>query len=371
VVSASKVFSTPFDLLEVSRRPRAMIPNPLRAAWTSWSRTRIGRRAAANEELLRREMAERCPIVRSHPVTLILEPATACNLRCPFCPTGGGFTKLPREVLTPGTFERILTHLRVELLRNVALYNWGEPFLNRHTLDFVSYFHERNKITLISSNLSVRDYDAEFFDRLVGSGLDLLIASIDGASQESYEKYRVGGSYQRILRNLRGLAERKRRLGSPHPRVFYKMLLHRFNQHEVDEARRAAESAECEFVLDLSFGCPDAVRDSWIADSIREEYGTAIPPIAGFTEPLDPTMSTHCHQLWDSIVVNADGAVFPCCLVYDPAQAVGNLVEQDIAEVWNGPRMIELRRFVANPAAPAPTAPNHCAGCSMRLCAQA
>ncbi len=319
-----------------------------------------------NRELLQRELADEAATLRSHPVSLTIDPVTACNLRCPFCPTGGGYTGLKREVLTPERFERVMGHLQVDLLEEAILYNWGEPFLNRNIFDYVAYFRDHEVTTEISSNFSAEDYDDAFFERLVASGLSRLQVSVDGATQESYERYRVRGSLPRVIRNLQRLHAVKRAAGADHPRVIYKMLLNRFNEHEVDAARRIAEDCGAEFLLNERFWCPDELRDEWIASSVLASHEEAIPQ--GFTSDPGEVVSTYCRQLWDSVIVNSDGAVFPCCLVFRTEHSVGNLVEQDLEAIRNGPRMVSLRRFVCESTASAPDFTNYCENCPSRWC---
>lgn len=318
----------------------------------------------SNRELLAGEIATRKAVLASHPTHLILDPATACNLACPFCPTGAGYTRLRRELLTPDRFDRIVRHLRLELLEEAALFNWGEPFLNAHVLEFVRSFSERRIRTQISTNLSVRDYDQPFFEKLVESRLTTLLVSIDGASPESYGRYRIGGSFERVVRNMTQLAEVKRARQAAHPHVVYKMLLNRFNESEIERAAEIAASCDAEFRPDPGFWCPDTLREEWAAGTSAQDRADTVPDPG--SDGGDEGASTFCRQLWDTVTVNADGAVFPCCLPYDLELELGNLVEQDIATVRNTAKIAQLRRFVSDASAPAPDFPNICDGCPSR-----
>jgi radical SAM protein with 4Fe4S-binding SPASM domain len=322
---------------------------------------------AENRELLARELAREAIVLESHPTSMTIDPVTACNLRCPFCPTGGGYTGLKKETLTPDLFERIVANLRTELLDEVNFYNWGEPFLNRNIFEYIRFFADQRTRTEVSTNFSVDDYGPEFLEQIVASGLTTLVVSIDGASQETYGKYRIRGSWSRVVGNMKNLAEVKRAHGVAHPRVAYKMLLHRFNEHEIDQARRVAEECDADFLLNERFWCPDELRDEWIARRVLDGHDEAIPQ--GFSSDPGETISTYCRQLWDSAIVNANGDVFPCCLVFRAEDEVGNLVRQDIREIRNNPRMLHLRRFVTDSGTSAPDFPNDCEQCPSRWCA--
>jgi len=85
-------------------------------------------------------------------------------------------------------------------------------------------------------------------------------------------------------------------------------------------------------------------------------------------EGHDAEIVTYCRQLWDTLVVNANGDVYPCCLIFKREHAIGNLVEQDLGEVRNAPKLRYLRRFVVDPETAAPDFDNHCTDCPDRHC---
>lgn len=329
----------------------------------------------ANRARVARELAEKATRLESHPTTLILDPVTACNLECPFCPTGGGYGTIKKELLTPELFDRVVHHLQPELLEEVFLYNWGEPFLNAHIHEYIRFFSRAGAYTEISTNFSMKDFDEDFLDRLVDSGLTELKVSLDGARQATYEKYRVGGNFDRVVGNMKRLAAVKKARRRSYPHVTYRMLLNKHNQHDVEEAAGIAEECGADFNPDPGFWCPDEERDEWMADSGDGGGGEAAPqtaaPQAGAPRAAaaaDDAIETYCRQLWDTVVVNANGDVYPCCLIYKPEEAVGNLAEQDIGEVRNAPKAVYLRRYVVDPEAAAPEFDNHCEGCTDRHC---
>lgn len=303
--------------------------------------------------------------LRSAPSVLILEPATACNLKCPFCPTGGGYGKFRKELLRPETFARIVDRLDLQRLEEVLLYNWGEPLLNPNLFDYVRFFSARGIRTEVSTNLSTHELDDASCLALLRSGLDQLIVSIDGATEATYSTYRIGGDFDRVIRNLGRLSAMRRHLGNPGPRIVYKMLLNRFNEHEVEDARRLADQLDVEFLLDEKFWCPEEHVSTWATSQTRIE-GSKV--LMAYGPSADGAMSTFCRQLWDTLVVNANGDVLPCCLVFDPSHAVGNLTRQSVEAIRNGPAMRDLRRFVSQQHAAPPSRPSHCVECPSRWC---
>jgi MoaA/NifB/PqqE/SkfB family radical SAM enzyme len=350
-----------------------------------WSTDQLhARRYRANAKRLASELRQRKVWLQSHPTTLILEPVTACNLAYPFCPTGGGYGRLPREILRPETFRRIVAHLRCELLDTVLLYNWGEPLLNPHLGDYIHFFSRKHKRTVVSTNFSARDYDDGTLETLVASGLSELIVSVDGATQDAYARYRRGGNLERVLANMERLARAKRRLGVSYPHVVYQMLVHRFNAHQIEEARKLATERSAEFRASTHFWCPDHERERWLvpatpAPSAGHESAlppAELPPNEDAEAPPDPApdhrastdLSAYCRQLWEMVIVNANGDVFPCCITFQPEHAVANLARDDISAIRNHTKLVYLRRFVLDPYLPAPRFESHCTGCTERRC---
>jgi MoaA/NifB/PqqE/SkfB family radical SAM enzyme len=217
-------------------------------------------------------------------------------------------------------------------LFEVELHNWGEPLLGRNVFRFIEIARAAGVSATISSNMSL-DLDDNQIDRLVECGLSVLGASIDGASQESYEKYRVRGNLGRALDNCRRLAAAKRRLGSTTPELFFSYHVFEHNAHEVEEARRIAEDIGMNFVASRAWVVGDESEG-------LEQY----PYIWGEGFP------NRCHFLWFQAVVHHDGGVAPCCGTFYAEDdfdnvPLGELGRKSFRDIWNGDRFISARRL--------------------------
>jgi radical SAM protein with 4Fe4S-binding SPASM domain len=324
------------------------------------------RRARLQRHFNTMELKRQVSKMRTYPSVLYLDPATACNLRCPFCATGNGVSELRKENLKPETFYKIVENLPMDALQNVNLYHWGEPLLNPHLSEYIRYFAERGKFVTINANFSHKDYDEEYLTELVQSGLGECTVSIDGATQEAYEMYRVRGNLERVLNNLRKINGIKKRLGTDLPHVTYKMLLNKFNEHQIKDAERLAEEVGADFYAPDFLMIPDEERDAWESEAAKEKYEGL--PTTGYAERRGELIHTECRQLWDTLLVNSDGGVFPCCMVYDHDAMVGNLADQHISEIWNGEKMQYLRRYAVEPELAPPDFHNNCEHCTHRYC---
>src|SRR5258706_3499541 len=136
------------------------------------------------------------PVQWGFPISSAFEPTTSCNLRCPECPSGlRAFTR-PTGMLQSDFFSETIDQLSKELLY-LVFYFQGEPYLNPDFLDMVHYASTKKIYTATSTNAHyLNDDNAK---RTIESGLDRLIISIDGTTQDVYSQYRVGGQLDKVL----------------------------------------------------------------------------------------------------------------------------------------------------------------------------
>src|SRR6201996_2793735 len=172
-----------------------------------------------------------------YPVSISFEPTTSCNLRCPECPSGlRAFTR-PTGMLENSFFKQTIDELSKDLLY-LIFYFQGEPYLNPAFLEMVAYASAKGIYTATSTNAHyLNDRNAR---RTVESGLDRLIISIDGTTQEVYEQYRVGGKLDKVLEGARNIVRWKKELKSKTPFIFFQFLVVRPNEHQLDDIRRLA-----------------------------------------------------------------------------------------------------------------------------------
>ncbi|MFG0317198.1 MAG: radical SAM/SPASM domain-containing protein [Planctomycetota bacterium JB042] len=270
--------------------------------------------------------------VFGHPFHLTLEPGNVCNLRCPLCPTPTRESRLPSGLLSLEDARRILD--RFPYAVQLVLSNWGEPLLNPALFDIVREAKARDLSVRMESNLTrVRDGQLE---ALVDSGLDRLVVALDGASQETYERYRVGGVLETVLANVRRLRAVQVERDDFRTTVVWKMVVHRWNEHELDRARDLADELGMEFEA-VTIWTPDDRRE-WLP-SDRRHAGRR-------TEDGGPT---RCHHLWQSVSVNFNGDVFPCCSEFAPSDRLVNVLDEPLAPVWNSEELRRRRRANRGP----------------------
>jgi len=145
------------------------------------------------------------------PISIAIEPTTSCNLRCPECPSGLRSFSRPTGMLDENFFQKTIDELHKEIFY-LTFYFQGEPYLNPKFLEMVKYASDKNIYTSTSTNAHYLD-DANA-KATVESGLDRLIISIDGTTQESYKSYRIGGDLQKVIDGTKNILKWKKKLKS-------------------------------------------------------------------------------------------------------------------------------------------------------------
>src|SRR4051794_20802164 len=178
------------------------------------------------------------PVQWGYPVSISFEPTTSCNLRCPECPSGLREFTRPTGMLKKDFFKETIDDVYKEILY-LIFYFQGEPYLNPDFLEMVKYAHDKGIYTATSTNAHyLTDEKAR---KTVESGLDRLIISIDGTTQEVYQQYRVGGKLEKVLAGARNIIKWKKELNSKTPFVFFQFLVVKPNEHQIEDVKRLAK----------------------------------------------------------------------------------------------------------------------------------
>jgi radical SAM protein with 4Fe4S-binding SPASM domain len=279
----------------------------------------------------------RKPVQWGYPVSISFEPTNFCNLRCPECPSGlRSFTR-PTGMLQRDFFRETIDDLHRELLY-LVFYFQGEPYLNPNFLDMVQYASQKKIYTATSTNAHyLTDENAR---RTIESGLDRLIISIDGTTQEVYEQYRVGGQLQKVLDGARNIVRWKREMKSKKPFVVFQFLVVKPNEHQIEDVKRLGREIGVDDVWFKTAQIYDYENDPNQLIPTREEYSRYKRTSEGVR--FKGKLQNQCWRLWHDPVITWDGLVAPCCFDKDAQYRMGNLRQQSFREIWqNG----EYRQF--------------------------
>lgn len=276
--------------------------------------------------------------IHGRPYVIFVDPVNLCNLKCPLCATGMGEIARVKKRMDYEHFKHAIDQVS-DWAYEVSLYNWGEPLLHKDIFDMIAYARSKRLATLMSSNLSV--HKQGLMDRILESGLDELTVSIDGVTQEVYEKYRVGGNLDLVLKNLEYLMNRREQLGLRTPYVEWQFITFKHNEHEMDGARQLAHETGVDMLRFIPPGLPFDAEEQRKRDLGKEWFSSN--PELRYQDPEAPKFRNAsffhkhggCFYLYRSMTVNPDAGVAPCCIIYNDKYDFGNLLEKPFNEIWN------------------------------------
>lgn len=343
--------------------------------------------------LARHHLRTRSSAVRSHPFGLVVDPSNMCQLACPGCvhSTRNEALKIfdwPNGTLVEDRFTALLK-LYGPYAIGVYFCNYGEPLLNLQTPRLIRKAKAYLAGTALSTSLSVRRFDA---DAYVDSGLDLMVLSIDGATQPIYQRFRRNGELDLVYSNVRKLVDAKHRLRKRTPVLSWNFLAFEHNVHEIPLAERTARKLGVDVFrvvnpFDVGWDDPD-IRPAAVKAGVKRLNFAHIESSAvnwnPFPDSLDhdaiarafedpwtsqdsgssaPSSGHTCHWLYKNLVMDATGRIMPCCggprpdinLVFGSFDGAGS-------DLFNSEMYRQARAWFAGQAVSSEGAP-HCTRC--------
>ncbi|QMU30945.1 SPASM domain-containing protein [Adhaeribacter radiodurans] len=275
------------------------------------------------------------------PISISFEPTTSCNLRCPECPSGlRSFTR-PTGMLPDDLYKDTLDQLHKNLLY-LIFYFQGEPYLHPRFLELVKYATRKKIYTATSTNAHyLSDENAR---KTIESGLDRIIISIDGTTQETYQAYRVGGSLNKVLEGTQNLIKWKKQLKSKTPFVVFQFLVVRPNEHQLAEVKQLAKEIGVDAVWFKTAQIYDYTQGSPLIPTI--DYYSRYQNNGDGSYRIKNKLLNHCWRIWHSCVITWDGLVVPCCFDKDADYRLGDLKKEDFRTLWQGTLYTKFRQAV-------------------------
>ncbi|MFQ5629259.1 MAG: radical SAM/SPASM domain-containing protein [bacterium] len=283
------------------------------------------------------------PITWGLPPVITVEPTNICNLDCPLCVTGSGKMARVGGRMSIETFQKLIDEIG-DRIWYVIFYHQGEPYMNKAFLPSVQYAKKHKLYTETSTNAHF--LNRKNAERTVESGLDTIIVSVDGATQESYEKYRVKGKLARVLEGICTLVAAKNRLRSKTPYILLQFLAMRHNEHQIPEIKAMSK---------------DLGVDRLLLKNIQvETYREALewmPKAENFQRYRigEQNISVRqggkgvCPRPWLSSLVNWDGTVVPCCFDKNGHHTMGDIKNSEhFVQVWSKSDYKEFRDKMLN-----------------------
>ena len=266
------------------------------------------------------------PVVWGMPYTMTIEPTNRCNLSCPECPSGNGEMVRPLGNMTFEDYKRIVDEIAPRTFY-LQLFFQGEPFINNKLMDMIRYARGKRMYVAISTNAHfIRE---EIAQKLVDAGLDKLIVSLDGVTDESYVEYRVGGSLTKVTDALEYLRTARSSTSSSMETVL-QFLVMKQNEHEIPKLYELAEEYDASVALKTIQVYSIESAEHFLPEN--EEYRRY--EFSNGTLQTKSKMKNQCVRLWERSVITWDGVVVPCCFDKNANHPLGNLEDRSFTAIW-------------------------------------
>lgn len=314
-----------------------------------WFLHRITWRKAINMTTAATSFARRRPVCRAGPVVLKIDVSPLCNLHCTICvharPNGNAVLLQQRfhkqQRMTPDRYRSIIEEI-ASTATAVSLFYLGDPLMHPEIDEICRITHDAGLNAHITSNFSFPPADARVRS-LVESGLSHLTVCIDGLSQHTYERTRVGGRLDWAIENLRRVSALKRHGRHRRLHVEVQYLKYQHNLAELDEAKRMCRAIGV-----------DRFTARWGA---LHNYTDQDPGTYHVRGPLPRARMPRCVWPWLGMVIKYNGDVIPCCwhrygaqyAVDGDARVLGNVFTTGVRGVWDSEPYRQLRRLVSDP----------------------
>lgn len=294
-----------------------------------------------------------------NPPIVMIEPTNICNLKCPLCPSGNGTLKRTKGYMSLDVFKKIIDDV-YKTAFIIVLWNQGEPYLNKDFSKMVKYASDKGLFTLVSTNGNI-DYNAE---EVVNSGLDSMIVSLDGTTQETYNKYRVNGELDKVMKGVKEIVAAKKKLNRSNPLLHWQFLVMKHNEHEIEKIKQLSKELEVDN-LELKSIQIYAKEDIEKYLPINPKYRRY--KVNGENFELKFGIKNRCRRIWTNAVVNWDGEVAICCFDKDGDFSVGNVMDSNLTKLWKNKNIMKVRNQILKDRKQIPICRNCLEGVKIRI----
>jgi MoaA/NifB/PqqE/SkfB family radical SAM enzyme len=273
------------------------------------------------------------------PTSLRIIACALCQLSCPLCPSRTN-SIIKQGKLSFDDFRRLID--RNPQIRKVELGGWGEAFLNEDLPKILRYSHAKEVITAFGGGTNLNQVSDEALESLVLYQTARVRCSIDGVTQETYEKYRVGGNLHKVIRNIQRINALKEQYRSSKPHLIFQFIVFGHNQHEIERAAFLARMLKMEFFLRLNY----------VDNALPVQYRDRVRRLVGYAdrkEYLERTGRHYtrrtCYQLWRNPQIRWDGKVLGCSANRQEAYN-GNVFQEELEGCINSEKLTYVREML-------------------------
>lgn len=281
------------------------------------------------------------------PNDIMIEVTNVCNLKCTTCYSHQDWRE--KRFMSLDIFKKIVNDIPSPETKTISLYNYGEPLMHPDIWEMVRYA-KTSKIKNVKIATNGTYLTARKSLELIRWWLDYLSISVDGTTQEVYEKFRIWGNIKEVLTHTKQIVELKKKLWAG-PKIELQFIIMSHNQHQIPSVEALARNLGVDYLR---------YKTVLIKD---QKWWSLLPKDVQYTRynPKIEKKNT-CHKPEQGIVINVDGEVIPCCYITDdfiPVHRFWNIETKWLQEVFQESKN---QKFIETVATNKSTTP-YCSWC--------
>lgn len=280
------------------------------------------------------------------PNSVRLEASTICQLKCKSC-----YMRTLENTVGTGhlKYDDFVKFIEANnYINQIELSNSGEIFLNPDLLKIMKFAYENNIVLTAYNGVNLNTVSDELLEGLVKYKFQKITCSIDGASQETYSQYRIGGDFEKVIANIKKINAYKKQYKSVYPQLKYQFIIFGHNEKEIPKAKKLAKELDMEinfkFNWDKSFS---PIQDAeYVKKELEQEFlsyeETAI-------ETKKSPLRVFCEKMWTQPQINWDGKLLGCCLMFRDDYGV-NVFETGLEKALLSEKFTYAKKMLMNEA---------------------
>lgn len=256
------------------------------------------------------------------PPYLLIEPVSACNLKCPMCfQIDKSFTRKPfMGIMKMPLFKKVVDEANEIGVGAITLASRGEPTMHPKLSEMLDYIRQKENIYELKLNTNGSFLTESLCHKIFEYKVDTIVISADHYEKETFEKLRKGSNYEKIVENVK--------------------MLHSIREKHYKQNETEIRISGVDYYKNLD---QKKFYNFWIPYADNVSSSAAVERWDTYNNSPDPKISSPCTFLWDRMYVWFDGKCNPCDADYKSYLSYGNVANETIKNIWNGDKLNELR----------------------------
>ena len=256
-----------------------------------------------------------------NPPQLDIELNGGCNMKCPFCLHGYG-EKRPNTLMPMEQYRALIDEAVALGVRGLKLNYINEPMLRKDLEQCIAYAKDAGMLNVYMVTNGTL-LNAKRRTSMLDSGITKVFISLDAATSRTYNRQRLSGKFDLVVRNILAVVEERDRRGLKYPLVRVSFLRNALNIHEEEAFREFWQDKVDMLSFQKMNDLPDLDSGLTIKEQGMEAEGCTFP--------------------FKQLVVDHEGDILPCCKMGGKKLALGNIESMTLERAWNSNKMKALQ----------------------------